>query len=742
MTASHRLFVVAFATVLAIRGSPVAAQCGGDPGATSLAGRDSERPRVGLVLGGGGARGGAHVGVLQVLEELHIPVDFVVGTSMGAIVGGLYAAGVSPDSMEGWLRRADWDDLFRDSPAYSDLSFRRKEDARAFPMPLVVGVGGGGAHLPTGLVAGQKLNLALRAMTFRAARVSDFDSLAVPFRAVATDLETGALTVFSAGDLVDAMRASMSVPGVFTPYPVEERLYVDGGLVQNLPVEVACGMGADVVIAVDAGTRLASRSELQSIVDVTSQVTRIVTRSGDEREMALLGPSDILVQPDLGDISSTDFGRSLDALAAGRAAARAVGAELARLAVDSVAFDRARDRRMAFGEPTENVDFVIIREFSDRRSPGNFVRRVVTRPGPLDTAVVAEDIERLYSLGIYERVDYRIAETEEGSALILRTREKTWGPWYMRFRLSISDRFGSEGSYGLATQLLIPQVNDWGAELVTGLEIGERRSLATEFYQPLGIRSRFFVAPWFWYQSTPVDILLGERPVARYRTAFTAVGLRAGVHPGADAEIAVGIERGDLHGEPTIGTSSLEGFTARTGIVRVTVDVNGLDDPQFPRSGAVLSFDVQVARRALGSTDSYERADVMVLGAATFGRTTVSGTALAASSLDSMLPGHALLGLGGFLMMSGYRPGELTGNHLGFGRLQVSREIAHDRAFLGVSYEVGNVWQDRSSIDPADLRHSLAASLGIRTLLGPVYFGVGTRGSAKPYLYLEVGRVL
>lgn len=742
MTVRHPLVVVALTTVLAIHAPPLASQCVRPPVATpSAAASDAQRPRVGLVLGGGGARGAAHVGVLQVLEELHVPVEFVVGTSMGAIVGGLYAAGVSPDSMEGWLRRADWDDLFRDAPRYSELSFRRKEDARAFPMPLVVGVGADGLQLPSGLIAGQKLNLALRSLTFGAVRVSDFDSLAVPFRAVATDLETGALTVFSQGDLVDAMRASMSVPGVFTPYPVDGRLYVDGGLVQNLPVDVACGLGADVVIAVDVGSRLADPSELHSVLDITSQVTRIVTRSGSDREIAGLGPSDILVQPDLGDISSTDFGRSLDAVVAGRAAARAVGEKLARLAVDSTTFQRARARRAAFGGSTENVDFVVVGAYSGR-SPGNLVRRVATRPGPLDTAVVARDIEKLYGLGIYERVDYRVVETEEGDALILRVREKPWGPWYMRFRLGISDRLGSEGTYSLATQLLIPQVNDWGAELVTGLEIGARGSLAAEFYQPLGAGSPFFVAPWFWFQSTPVDIVVGERPVARYRTAFTAGGLRVGVHPGADTEIAVGIERGDLHGKPAIGTSSLEGFSARTGIVRLTVDVDGMDDPQFPRRGAGLTLDVQAAREGLGSTDNYERADLMLLGAVTFGRTTIFGTGLAASALNSTLPGHAMLGLGGFLFMSGYRPGELYGNHVGFGRLMVSRELGDDRAYLGVSLETGNVWQDRSQIDLTDLRYSLAATLGFRTLLGPVYFGIGTRGSGRPYVYMEVGRTL
>lgn len=709
---------------------------GGVPGGTP-----SGRPRVGLVLGGGGARGIAHVGVLKVLEEFHVPVDYVVGTSMGAIVGGLFAAGLSPDSMEGWLRRANWDDLFRDAPPFSRLSFRRKEDIRAFPVPLVVGVGRDGLQLPSGLIAGQKLNLALRSLTFGAARVSDFDSLAVPFRAVATDIETGAMVVLSSGDLVDAMRASMSVPGAFTPYPIDDRLYVDGGLVQNVPVGVACDLGANVVIAVDVGSRLADRSELRSVIDLTEQVTRIVTRSGSARQLERLGPADVLVEPDLGDISSTDFGRSLDAVVVGERAAREVAGRLRALAVDSVAYHRERDRRLAFGEPTRKVDFVMVGAYSGR-SPGNLVRRLATRPGPLDTTRLAADIEHLYSLGIYERVDYQIVETDEGNALILRVRERPWGPWYMRFRLSISDRLGGEGTYSLATHLLIPQVNDWGAEVTAGIELGQRRIVATEFYQPLGTQSRFFIAPWYWYQSTPADIMVGNLTVARYRTAFSAVGLRTGVHPNADTELAVGIEWGQLHGEPAIGSPGLESFENRMGTARLTLDVNGLDDPLFPRNGAALSIDAQASRPGIGSSDSFERVDVQLLGAATAGRTTVFGTTMMATSLGSTLPGYALLGLGGFLLMSGYRPGEIWGNHLAFGRLMVFRELGDDRAYLALSFETGNAWLTRSEIDLRDLRQSYAASLGIRTLLGPVYLGIGTRGTGTPFLYIDVGQSL
>lgn len=732
---------------------PGAAQCpvgdrpggsagaGGLDGSVTAAGDVDGRPRVGLVLGGGGARGIAHVGVLKVLEELRVPVDLVVGTSMGAIVGGLYAAGLSPDSMVGWLENADWDDLFRDQPSYSRLSFRRKEAVREYPIPLEVGLGSAGLQLPNGLVAGQKLNAALRSMTFHAARVADFDSLAIPFRAVATDLETGGMVVLGEGDLVDAIRASMSAPGVFTPYPVGDRLLVDGGLVSNVPVRVACDLGAEIVIAVDVGARLADRSELHSMVDLTMQVTRIMTRSGATEELRILGPDDILVSPDVEDMSATAFDRSMDALAAGEAAARRMSDRLRRLAVDPVAYHEERARRLAFGEATERIDYLMVGAYSGR-SPGSLLDRIAIRPGPLDTVTLAGDIRHLYSLGIYERVDYRLMEVDDETVLNLRVREKPWGPSYLRFRLSISDRLGGEGTYSLATHLLVPQLNDWGAELIAELALGEERLAAVELYQPLGVRGVFYVAPWVSYRSSPANVFIGDLTVARFRTDASTLGLETGLHIGTDTEIAASLERSRLEGTRAIGSPDLEGFEAQMGIGRVRVYIDGLDDPLFPRAGMAFFIDGRVSREWLGATDRYHRVDSQLLGATSIGSVTVFGTLLGATSLDSELPAYAQGALGGFLLMSGYRPGELSGNHALFGRTMIYRELGHGRTYAGVSLEVGNVWATRDQVDLGDLRHSVAAVLGFRTPLGPVYLGAGAHRGGTPVMYLEVGRSL
>jgi NTE family protein len=700
-----------------------------------------ERPRIGLVLSGGGARGSAHVGVLKVLEELRVPVDLVVGTSMGAIVGGLYAAGLSPEEMEAWLERADWDELFRDRPSYSELSFRRKREAREFPVPLEVGVGPDGMQLPSGLIAGQKLNAALRSLTYRVTRVSDFDSLAIPFRAVATDLERGNLVVLKEGDLVDAMRASMSAPGVFTPYPVGDRLLVDGGLLRNLPVDVALAMGADVVIAVDVGAPLEGRSELTSPVQLTKQVTRIMTLSGATAQWARLRPSDVLVLPELGDIGATEFDRSLEAVAAGETAARISAHRLGTLAIDEARYRARRDRRLAFGEGTDRVDFVVVGPYSGR-SPSSMLERIATRPGALDTTVLAADIDHLYSLGIYERVDYQIRETAEGNALMLRVREKPWGPAYMRFRMSIRDRLNGEGTYSLAAHLLVPQLNAWGAELVGDLEIGEIRGVRAELFQPLGVRGLFYLAPSVEYRTTPSDRYVDDLTVARFRTRIGTAGMEAGMHIGDDVELAARLERGIVEADRAIGPEDFEGFSADRGGLSLRAEYDGLDDPSFPRTGVGSVLMYEQERSWLGADAAYDRYRAELFAATTRGRTTLLGTVMGSTSGADGLPAWGKAGLGGFLLLSGYQPGEVSGNHMLFGRALVYRSLGGGRVYAGFSAEAGNAWDARSEIGLDDLRYSGALVVGLRTPLGPIYLGYGTRGAGEDVTYLVVGQSL
>src|SRR3981189_2468119 len=279
------------------------AQSAADPAAPP-----SHRPRIGLVLSGGGARGAAHVGVLKVLEQLHIPIDAVAGTSMGAVVGGLYASGFSPREIESIMTSLNWQDAFRDRPPREDLTFRRKLEDRNFLVKFPLGVRGSHIQLPKGLIQGQKLNQTLRRLTLPVATVTNFDALPTPFRAVATDLETGDVVIMNSGDLTSAMRASMSAPGVFSPVERDGRLLVDGGIAENLPVDIARSMGVDILIVVDVGSPLLTREKLNSVPVISNQMIAILIQRNSRLPPDTLKAPYILISPPLGDTSSFDFG--------------------------------------------------------------------------------------------------------------------------------------------------------------------------------------------------------------------------------------------------------------------------------------------------------------------------------------------------------------------------------------------------------------------------------------------------
>lgn len=249
------------------------------PAPTALSGQELDRPRIGIALSGGGARGIAHVGVLRALEELHVPIDVIGGTSMGAIVAGLYASGLSPDEIETALVEVDWERVLSDKPLPGALEFRRREDDRRYVWEMEMGVDSDGLQVPGGLIAGQELGELLRRHTFAVSAVEWFEDLPTPFVAIATDVRTGLPVVLRGGDLPSALRASMAIPTVFTPVEIDDLLLVDGGLTDNLPVDEVRALGAEVVVAVDVSLPIDPDDEIRSPFDVLERSAAIVSRT-------------------------------------------------------------------------------------------------------------------------------------------------------------------------------------------------------------------------------------------------------------------------------------------------------------------------------------------------------------------------------------------------------------------------------------------------------------------------------
>src|SRR6266446_460529 len=395
----------------------------------------SLRPRICVVLSGGGARGIAHIGVLKALEDLKVPIDCIAGTSMGAVVGGLYASGMSARQIESTMRSVDWQEAFRDTPPRRYLAFRTKQDDRNFLVRLPLGLKHRKILLPKGFIQGQKLQETLRQLTLPFSNSTDFDLLPTPFRAVATDLETGNAVVMDKGDLAIAMRASMSAPGVFAPVELNGRLLVDGGLAENLPVSVARAMHADILIVSDVSFQLQPRAALDSALSISNQMLAILVRKDSDRQRASLTSQDILIEPNLGSAPVTDFTSPSAVIARGADAAREAISKLSAYAVGDGAYRDYLARRAAREPGLPPIKFVRVDEQSKRYEKTIMAEMQPLLGKPLDLDQVGKRITELYGLGNFETLDYSLVEQGQGAGeetgLEVRARRKSWGPNYV-----------------------------------------------------------------------------------------------------------------------------------------------------------------------------------------------------------------------------------------------------------------------------------------------------------------------
>src|SRR5689334_17701987 len=453
-------------------------------------------PRVGLVLSGGGARGLAHVGVLKVLEALRVPVHCVTGTSMGAIVGGAYAAGTAPADLEAYVRKADWDEVFRDSPPRTDISTRRKVDEYKTLFAPEYGVSRRGLVLPKGVIAGVSIEGFFRGLTQPAIDVTDFDKLPIPFRAVAADIETGEAVVLSRGSLSRAMRASMSVPGALSPVEIDGRLLVDGGIANNLPIDEARKLCGDVIIAVNISTPALKREQITSALSVAGQLINFLGKVNVERQLNSLGARDVLIAPELGDISAASFERSADAIRIGEEATRAVAGSLARYSLSAEQYAALRHRQVAERKALGTVDE--IRFEGLRRTNPEVLRALVSsKPGePLTEEQLSADLRRIYGRGDFESIDYHIRAEDGRRVMVIEPKEKDWGPDYLRFGLGLATDFQGQNIFNILAQYRRTWLNRLGGEWLSEAQIGQRTYLSTEFIQPVEDRGRYFFAPY------------------------------------------------------------------------------------------------------------------------------------------------------------------------------------------------------------------------------------------------------
>jgi NTE family protein len=702
-----------------------------------------KRPKIGIAFAGGGARGGAHVGVLRVLEELRIPVDYVAGTSIGSIVAALYASGMSPEEMDKVLASTDWDDALHDDQGRRDQPYRQKEDDQLYLIKAELGFNKGKLVLPQGLVQGQKLNYLLRRLTLPATNVKDFDRLRIPFRCVSTDIVTGGKVVLAKGDLARAVRASMAIPGFFSPVVWDGKLLTDGGTADNLPVDVVRQMGADVVIAIDISTPLSKRDELTSFLSITGQTSSFLTRLNVERQIATLKKDhDVLVTPNLDEVSTLDFKQFPKASEQGFKAADAMRETLSRFSVSEAEYakflKRQRDPRV---DP-------VVQEIRVEAPPGVDPRllegRIHTKPGKVQWPRLEHDLARLYELGDYETVDFRVVTEGDRRILVLGGEPKPPAPQRVRFGLKLDTDFSTNSSFGLRLGLYLTRMNALRGELRTKVEVGRNNGVLLEFYQPTDFGGRFFVSPSLTWERSPYDLYLGDANVARLRKDLFGGGLDIGLSLGSVGEIRLGALRAQTNYKTVIFTGEPMEGTEQTAALRLKVVLDQLDSVTFPRSGWAARAEFFQAFDTAGGTDRYGKFFANGLFAKTFGDFTLSPyVSTDIRTGPDTRPISDSASLGGFLRLSGLAPGQLYADNAFFARVVAYQRLVHMNSLLGTgiyagaSIETGQAWNTGLTI--SDLRLAGSVFLSADTSLGPLYVAFGLADGGFHSFYLSLG---
>lgn len=714
------------------------------------------KPRIGLVLGGGGARGVAHLGVLKVLEEMRIPISCVAGTSMGALVGGVYATGMPAEEIVERVGRINWQDTFTDDPPRTERPFRAKRDAYLNLFQLELGQRGASLVLPPGATAGYKVEFLLRELVERAGNFArqDFDRLPIPYRALATNIENGTSRVFASGDLVKAMRASMSVPGAIAPVEIDGALYVDGGLLQNIPVAAAREACADVVIAVNVGSGLLKREELGSILGISLQMVNVLMEQNVRSSIASLKESDVLIEPALGEFSATNFDAAMTLIPAGEAAARAQADKLRRLSVSEKEYQAWRASLAARLPAVRPVTDVRVATARGRVNPEVIERQIAQVPGidlrrrqERDFSVPNLNIrlEEIYGGGDFERMDYQFIEAPESRTVEVQGVEKSWGPNYLKFGLSLaSDK--EQTRFNLGASHRATWLNSLGAEWRNDVQVGYHDRVASEFYQPLHFRSGMFVAPRYEYDGEPIAFFVDGRRVGQYVVQTSRAHLDFGLQ-NKFGELRLGVFAGRLKAEEDFGTFRLApDFDINQTGYTASATFDQIDRPQFPRQGLL------VTAKAFGtlSTDdpggNYDKAELFALGAKSWGRHTIQLAGYVGDTVSGSTPAYDPFRLGGFLRGSGYRMDELLGTSAALARVVYSNRLATLPSQIGSGvYAGGSLEATRAALGgvagPEKTRPSASLFLGADTFLGPAFlaYGQALSGDKPRSLYLMLG---
>lgn len=716
-------------------------------GAAAAADTPARRPRIGLALSGGGARGAAHIGVLRVLEEQRIPIDFVAGTSMGALVGGLYASGLTPAQLDSVISTMDWNVALADKIPRRDRSFRRKRDDDLYLVKNKPGLRGRQLLFPPGILDGHRIDLLLKRLSLPVVHVRDFDDLPIPYRCVAADIVNGEAVVLDHGDLALAMRSSMSIPAAFAPREIDGRLLVDGGITDNLPIELVRKMGADVVIAVDISSPPQGRKGLTSVIAIATQLATLASEQAMERQVASLGGKDVFIRPDLGRITVASFDYAAEAIPIGQHAAEAKIAELGRLAVPADeyrAWQAARAARIPAGGPPVLASVSVVNR--SRLGDDAIAARLEAPVGEaLDVDRLEQGLDRIFGLELFETVYYDVTRGPQGDALTVTARERAWGPNYLQGGVAVFEDF--EGpNFNLALAYSRTAINRRSGEWRTGLQVGQEPGAWTEFFQPLDRGLKTFVDLELSGIERSLNVFDSRgHKLSEFGITHYGGDLAAGRELGTWGELRAGVLREGGKIRVQVGDPSLPEQRFDTGEAYAQFFLDRLDEVAFPHHGASLRVRASAGLDALGSTVEYEQALAEGNFAGSLGRYTGMLGGTFATTRDSDAPLESRFQLGGLGQLSGLEQDELVGQHAMLARAVLYRRVVDFQllpVYAGVSAEYGNVFPSRSAIRLADGIAAGSVILGVDTLLGPLCVAYGRAEHDRGNFYLTLGQPL
>jgi NTE family protein len=699
------------------------------------------RPKIGLALSGGGARGGAHVGILKALEEMNIPVDYIAGTSMGAIIGGLYAAGYTAAEVEQILIETDWKKGLTDKPARGDRTMRKKDLERQFLIPFRVGFNKGKFQFPLGAIEGQHLDQMFSQLLLPVVDIDDFDKLPIPFRAVATDLVTGEEVVLSSGSLPNALRASMSVPGVFAPVTIDDRMLVDGGMANNLPISVVRAMGADIVIAVDISTPLLTEEQLTSFLSVTEQLSGFLTRRNTDLQIQSLGAEDILIIPELGDFSSSDFEGAEEIVHLGYEAALASEERLALLA-------RADYGALVHRNTEEQSEYIVHFVDLDNDSVLNDElirsRLAVDLGQPINLGALDESVDRIYSLDVFESVTYDLVRNDQGEqGVVIHASPRSWGPNYFQLGLELSSDFSESSNFKLGAAYTRNALNSLGGELRVVGSIGRQDEISFDFYQPIDLKANWYVRPQFFWRRQNYSYWEEDVNTADLRIGALGASFGFGRNLGTTDRLSLSYEFS--RGDADVVTGDL-GFPfddrIRIGEIRPEYFHDSLDNLHFPGSGMLHRLSYLYAAEELGANSDFQQ----LFGGGTFAfshnRNNLVLNYAGGYSFDDDAPFERWFRLGGLGRLSGLAPDQLSGRQMILGNLAYYRRLNSMDLFptyAGFSLEAGNIWEFSNDVSLGDLRYSASVFIGADSPIGPVYLAYGHSDNGDNAIYFYLG---